>query len=122
VKNYFSLKRSAHCKLGDIQSMNPKLMYVFAHLLIFCDGNKVPCVITNITGKFKQSTSSTHPTGRAFDMSLRGWPNAKIDECKEYMEAVAGHYGAISARTYKKRLVVHHDVGLGDHFHFQVFR
>ena len=121
MKQYFSLKKN-EVKLGDLQYMNPKLFIVLGHFLAFCNKNSLPCVITNITKKFTQSISDTHPTGRAIDISVNGWTEINIQQCENYMNDIAGHLGAISSRTGDKNLFVYHDAGLGKHIHLQVFR
>lgn len=121
MKKFFTLKRG-HVSAAELQNMDPKLMIVLGHFLAFCDSNSLPCKITNITNKFKQSKTSTHIDGRAVDISVRGWTDTDIYNARHYMESIAGHYGAISASDYKKRVFVYHDVGLGEHIHLQVFR
>lgn len=121
MKKYFTLKKGS-VNSSELQNMNPKLMLVLGHFLTFCELHGLPCQITNITNKFKQSKTSTHVDGRAIDISVRGWAEMDIVNARQYMESVAGHYGAISARDYKKRVFVYHNVGLGDHIHLQVYK
>jgi len=90
--------------------------------LMFCESRGLPCQVTNISHKFLQSQSETHPDGRAFDGSIKGWTDRDIQECIDYMEQNAGHLGAFSASDLKQRVVIFHDVGLGEHLHFQTKR
>lgn len=121
MKKYFTLKRG-HVTAAELQNMDPKLLIVLGHFVAFCEKHSLPCKLTNITHKFKQSKSSTHVDGRAVDVSVRGWTDTDIFNARKHMESIAGHYGAISARDYKKRVFVYHNVGLGDHIHLQVMK
>ena len=118
----FSIKESEHCLITDFQKVRGDLLVVLGYFVSFCDKNSLECKVTNVVGKFPQSKSDTHPEGRAFDASLRGWNETKIKECMTFMDMACGQLGAVSARDGKRRVIVRHDAGLGDHFHFQVRR
>lgn len=107
---------------SEFQTVSPYLIIVLGYFFSFCEGHNVPCKITNIKNKFKVSKSSTHPDGRAFDASVRGWTPEKIQKCVKWMDKEVGYLGALSASDMKARVVVYHDAGLGSHFHFQVTR
>jgi hypothetical protein len=105
-------------KLEDMYLMKPSLIIVWGFLSKFCHVKNLECKITNIKTKFPQSVSNTHPEGRALDISLHSWSILQVRESIEYLERHAGHLGAIVGRG-QRRLVVHHDIGLGDHLHIQ---
>ena len=104
----------------EFQEVQGSLLVVLGYVLMFCEETKLPCMVTNIHEEFSQSSSKTHPQGRAFDLSIRGWTIEDIQNCMSYVELLAGDLGAISYRDLRQRVVVHHDIGLGDHLHFQV--
>ena len=104
----------------EFQEVQGSLLVVLGYVLMFCEESKLPCLITNIHENFSVSTSKTHPQGRAFDLSIRDWAIDDIQNCMSYVELFSNDLGAISYSDLKQRVVVHHDVGLGDHLHFQV--
>lgn len=111
----------------DMHGLDPKLLIIWGHFLMFANRNNLPVEVTNISHKFRFSKSSTHPEGRAIDISSRGWQQTDIDNVIEYVEKVAGHYGAYSIRDHRQRPVIHHElfqdgVSMGAHFHLQCHR
>lgn len=118
----FEFKDSEHCYPSLLQEVDPKLLIVLGFYVRFSRKRGLPCVLTNIIGKFKQSESNTHPEGRAFDTSVRGWDEGDIKDCIEYMTTHTQSLGAVSRKDGIRRSVVYHDVGLGAHFHFQVHK
>jgi len=117
-----TFKDSKHVSSEDITVMQPALVIALGVFMQFCQSRALPCEITNIKTKFPVSKTNTHPEGRAFDASVRGWPEEFIKECENYMEKHIGYLGAISSDTFKPNLVYYHDAGLGPHFHIQVAR
>lgn len=109
-------------KAEDILKMTSFSIIVLGHLKYFCEQHDLPLKITNILKKFPESISNTHPEGRAFDISLKGWSELNIIDCKVYLEEKCLHLAPISLRTGKHRLVLRHNIGLGDHLHIQVKR
>ena len=120
--NYLEFKGEGSAELEDIYSMQPALIIVLGAVLQFCKDNSLPCKVTNVRHKFAQSISNTHPEGRAFDMSVRGWTGTEIKRCIHYVEKEVGHLGAISKNSGVRVVAVYHDVGLGKHIHFQTQR
>jgi len=104
----------------EFQTVTPPLIIVLGFYFHFCEMRNLNCRVTNITHQYDQSISLTHADGRAFDGSIIGWPEPAIDDCLDYMDENAGHFGAYSASDGVQRVVVRHDAGLGDHLHFQV--
>lgn len=107
---------------SDMMFLAPKMFIVWGYFLMFANNRDLPVNITNIIHKFKVSTSDTHPDGRAIDASTSGWTANDINDCLEFVHEKAGHLGAISALTFKPRVIYYHNAGLGDHFHLQVSR
>jgi hypothetical protein len=64
--------------------------------------------------------SNSHATGRAFDISCRGWNQNDIDALTAALKDTYGAVGAISGKTKKPNLVYVHNAGSGIHFHVQV--
>lgn len=121
-KQYFKLKGGSGCVLYDLTRLRPEALRVLSYFVQYCNNEGLPAEITNITGKFAQSKSNVHPEGRGFDASTREWTARQVFKCIRYMTEKCGHLGAYSASDGKQRLVIHHDIGLGEHFHFQVAR
>jgi hypothetical protein len=63
--------------------------------------------------------SKSHAEGRAFDLSTRGWDEQDI---ALFMKNFNQKYAAVAAigGSGKPTLIVRHDTGHGDHFHFQI--
>lgn len=120
MKLFFKLKQSDGCLVSDLQKIHPPLIIVLGYFCRYCDENGLPCNLTNILSKFKVSKSTTHPDGRAFDASPRGWKKSDITKCIKFMNRHVGHLGAISSKDKKRRVAVYHNAGKGWHFHFQV--
>lgn len=119
---YLKIKQSPDCMVTDLQQVQPLLLVVLGWFVHFCDSHELHCEVTNIFGKFAVSKSDTHPEGRAFDASVRGWSKQDVDDCLQFMDDKAGRLGAFSASDQKQRVVVYHNVGLGNHLHFQIQR
>jgi len=115
-------KGLGHAIPEDIGYMQPALIVVLSAVLQFCRNTMLNCRITNIRHRFPNSVSNTHPEGRAFDVSVRGWSKENIKECVKYVEKRIGYLGAISSRDNQRRIAVVHDIGYGRHIHFQVAR
>lgn len=109
-------------KAEDLTMLTGKMLTVWGFFVMFAERNELPVVVTNISHKFPQSRSNTHPEGRAIDVSVMGWTEQQIQDCVKHMNLVAGDYGAISSATGEPRVIYYHDVGLGSHFHLQVRR
>lgn len=65
--------------------------------------------------------SDSHRTGRAFDISARGWSEAQIQAFIDYFTDKYGHMGALNYKG-EESLIVFHDSGTGPHFHVQLHR
>jgi len=110
-------------QLEDIQMIDPRLLIVLGHFMIFAEKNNLPVKVTSIIHDREnvQAVSRTHETGRAIDISSKGWPEHKVQEATEQLLHIANHYGAISYSDGERRVIIHHEYkGQGDHFHLQV--
>lgn len=107
---------------GDVQVMSPKLIVAFGWFTYFAEQRGLPVVVTNIKNKFDISISNTHPEGRAIDIATRsvGYTDEDIETLELQMRLQCEELGAISKRTGQPRIALHHDGGLGPHFHIQV--
>jgi len=115
-------KGKGHAVAPEIKDMQPALVIVLGVVLQFCKGHMLECKVTNIKHKFPQSESNTHPEGRAFDVSVKGWKEEDIHGCMKYVRRKVGNLGAISNKSNDHTIAVFHNVGLGPHLHFQVAR
>jgi hypothetical protein len=105
-----------------LAEMTPYAIIALGHYLDFCDKYRLPVMITNIKEKFPQSTSDTHPEGRAFDVSVKNWSEDRIHLCVNRLNEKLRDIGAVSARSGKIVAALYHDIGLGAHIHIQVRR
>ncbi len=106
-------------------SLEPTLIFVIAHMLKWCDQRSLPFVITSAVREFETGqVSTTHPDGRAIDVSVRDWQADQIELfVKEWNESEMNRkFGAVS-RDGTANLVVYHKVAGGEyHFHIQCRR
>jgi hypothetical protein len=100
--------------------LHPAIFRVLCAFIEHCDNNWLPCVITNFIIKFFESETDSHPDGRAFDASVRGWQKEQIDAIVALFNELFEDIAAISRKDGVRRCCVYHDVGLGSHLHFQV--
>lgn len=101
-------------------------------LMILCDAvywarvrglpaNIAETVTTPSEDKALNRVSDSHAQGRAFDLSTRGWDE---DSIAKFIEEFNRRYGSLAAigGSGNPALIVRHDTGHGDHFHFQINR
>ena len=98
----------------ELTMLHASLYPVLGLLMQFCYTHNVPCVITSLI----RSDSSSHKTGRAVDVSIKGWKEIQIEAFKHMAEVRYGYLGAYSKSDNKQRLVVDH--GPVRHLHLQV--
>lgn len=96
--------------------------YVYNH----CDTYNLPMVITSIIRPRIHGVSRTdiHSSGRAFDLSVRGWSRFDIEFIVKRVNDDL-KIGAISIHDGKEREAVYEDgftAGKGEHLHFQCRR
>ncbi len=88
---------------------------------------KLPFVVTATVSTSEEDgclsrVSSTHRTGRAFDLSIHGWLELPIQEFVKEFSAKYLHVAALGGKTGEPELVVRHNNGNGDHLHIQIAR
>lgn len=110
----------------DWDRVNQNLLLIADYVVDHAHAFGLPIIFTSIIRpKIKGvSKSVTHEEGRAFDLSVRGWTQAQIDEL---VGLVNEHFkvGAISFSDHKEKEAVYEDgksAGTAPHLHFQVRR
>lgn len=120
MKTLFELKKD--CCIEDLQLIHPCLLILLTRTILFCGEHNLPLKLTSIISNRDniKTSSRTHQTGRAFDMSVRSkmWSGLMIHkflfEINKYIEIAA-----ISASDGKPRAAIYHNSGYGNHIHVQ---
>ena len=108
--------------INELKQVQPELLIVIAWAIKYCLKMKLRCCVTSlIRCQDTFSKSDTHQTGRAFDLSVKGWSNSDIEDFTLFMTQKCNDFAAVNDKG-EKRLIVHHDIGLGDHLHIQIKR
>ena len=108
--------------INEIKQVQPELLIVLGYAVRYCLRHKLVCAITSLVRcQDSFSKSDTHQTGRAFDLSVKGWSNQDIEDFTLYMTQKCNDFAAVNTDG-DKRLIVHHNIGLGWHLHIQVKR
>ena len=121
---YHTFKNKKDMKL--ILFCHPLLMMIFAdaeNYLLERYPYLFPIVITQtIAEPLDVSVSQTHKEGRAIDFRTKTWEQIEIDDLEQYINnKYAKDFG--TSETGKNVIVaLPHDVGKGQHFHFQIRR
>ena len=105
-------------------TMHPLAVMILGYAAFTAEQMGVPFTVTSTVSDLKEDqklgrVSSSHRTGRAFDLSIYGWTTDDIDNFKIELESKFGAYGAISKRDGSRRLVVVHN-GTAPHIHVQI--
>lgn len=105
--------------------MNIKAVELLCEMLRWCQVRGIDPVVTETVTTIGEDNalkrvSSTHREGRAFDIRTRGWIKKDIEDFMAHFNDKHWSLGAISAKTGKPNLIVHHDAGTGPHFHVQL--
>jgi hypothetical protein len=123
IERLKSLKHKDGVNPDDWTRVNAKLLILADYTVDYCKEHNLPLVFTSIIRPKIPGISTTdiHSTGRAFDISVRGW---KLADILAYRDHVNDKFtlGAISARDGKEREVVYEDgisAGKGAHLHIQ---
>jgi hypothetical protein len=88
----------------------------------WCESKQIPFVITRAIDKMIPNVSKTniHESGRAVDVSVKGWNADELDEFIHDMNVkFSESIGAFSITDGKPRFCVFH-VGTAAHLHLQV--
>ena len=113
-------------ELQELRMLNPKLLLVFSALNFWCENKKIPLVVTSAIrteaeNKTVGAKSRTHVEGRAIDISVKGWESEDIERAMEFLKDEYYHWGAVSADSGKRNLVIFHN-GTAPHLHIQIAR
>ena len=105
--------------------LHPLILSVLFDMQYWCNERNIPFKITSTVSSEKEDeklkrVSSSHRTGRAFDMSVQGWDKKRINEFRTVFNNKYNHIAAISGYTNQPTLIVYHNSGHGDHFHVQI--
>lgn len=121
ILDYFKHKKD-HSRFMYLHPLILSVAFDMAH---WCELNNLPFVITSTVSttdedeKLKRR-SKTHVSGRAFDMSLRGWTDKDINRFRIEYNNRYSHIASISLYSGQPTLIVRHNSGHGDHLHIQI--
>ena len=106
--------------------MHPIVSLILIDMYWYCMSNNQRFQVTETFTTIEEDervnrVHDTHRTGRAFDLSVRGWGKSFRKEfCKEFNQRYYD-VAAISSRSLERTLCVDH-VGTAAHIHVQVDR
>ena len=105
--------------------LHPLVLMVLFDMKYYCDLNHMRFNVTSTMSTAQEDKelgrrSSSHRTGRAFDLSLRQWDETEIKDFLNYFNEKYKHIAAFSKSANKTVLVVRHNSGHGDHLHVQI--
>lgn len=118
------MKQYIYCddEIKELMLCRPELVVIVSDMSLWAKNNGLRfCITSIIRCKDKFSESDTHQTGRAIDLSIKGWSNIDIEDFILYFSQKYEKWAAIT-KDGEVRLIKHHDIGLGDHLHIQVRR
>jgi len=130
MKKYFETKDTKDSEAGEMVFLTPSMLVVWGYFVNFCQMKKLPCLITNISSKTRNSTVDIHRSGRAIDVRTWTWNAKSIAAAEKYMNEKVGALGAYSKGSGKRK-VIHYEPTVkdesgkiikGEHFHLQVAR
>lgn len=104
--------------------MHPLIIMVLMDVKYWAMENELPFIVTEtVTTMYEDiqvdRKSSSHRTGRAFDLSIRDWNNLDIKDCVNHFNKKYNHIAATSSSNGKPNLIIDH-VGTARHLHFQI--
>jgi hypothetical protein len=115
-------------KEGEVraQSLCQAAFNLLNDMAAYCSGEGWPFLITDSVSTLEEDQalkrmSDEHATGRAFDISTRGWRDQNIRTFIQAFEKTHGDLAPIGMRSGKPILIVRH-IGTADHLHVQVAR
>lgn len=105
--------------------LHPLALVIMFDMKFFCSENYIPFTVTSTMSTIEEDKklsrkSSTHRTGRAFDLSIKGWSNLEIKDFIAHFNKKYEHVAAYTKSTNKNTLIIHHNSGHGDHLHVQI--
>ena len=124
-KRFFSFKHPD--ELQEIMVIHPYTLIVLSGLVAYCHDRGYPAPVITCLARTPDeddavgSESDSHSTLRAFDVRSTSYTQSEIEDICSYMNREFAQYAAVSAKTGKKLLALHHKVAGGAmHFHFQI--
>jgi len=104
--------------------LHPIILMIMFDMKYYCDINNMNFNVTSTMSTIEEDIelsrkSSTHRTGRAFDLSLRDWGETEIKDFKNYFNQKYKYVAATNLRG-EANLVLRHNSGHGDHIHVQI--
>lgn len=108
--------------IKELEHVSPWILVILADVIMWSLERKLPVTVTSIMREMNDgiSQSETHQTGRAIDLSVKGWSQTHIENLAAYINLKYQAIGAISASDGKSRACYYHNNGNGWHFHIQV--
>lgn len=109
--------------------LHPWITLIMMDARLYCHQMNLPFLVTEtVTTKEEDDKisrkSSTHRTGRAFDLALRGWTKEDAENFCEYLNVKFLSRGALVEVTpdgkLARRLCVYGDKNHLDHIHVQI--
>jgi hypothetical protein len=106
--------------------MHPVVSLILIDMYWHCMAKNMPFVVTDTVSTMEEDSKisrrhDTHRTGRAFDISVKGWGKKfRREFCEKYNKKYHNE-AAYSSSSNRKTLCVDH-VGTAPHIHVQVNR
>lgn len=104
----------------DLMHVHHNLWPILSFVIAYAKHFKLPLTITSITDEAAGRQSLTHATGRAFDLSVRGWSELHILSLQNKVNKKFKSIAAVSKDGTSRACVYHKVEGSAFHFHFQV--
>mgnify|MGYP001544225043 CR=1 FL=1 len=112
-------------ELDELLLIHPVLLGALSQVFLWCHEYEVPCVITSMVRTPSENVavgavSQTHTTGRAVDLSVRGWSADQVESFVNWANMFFQDIAAVNRRG-EPRFAVYH-VGTAPHLHLQIHR
>jgi hypothetical protein len=121
VLECFKFQNQSH----HLLHIHPMVALVAFDMIVFIMANGYNPLITSMIrtpheNKKVGGKSSTHETGRAFDLRCKDWSRDFISEFTAYFTRKYKGHGAVSATDGQEKLIVIHGEGENIHIHVQL--
>lgn len=120
------IKFKHNCDKDLFVYMSPMIIKVAGDMAQYCQEKDLPFLITETISNEERDlargihrSSTTHSTGRAFDLAIRKWHGDQIVDFIDWFEI---RYQAVSTRQHSgsRKLCVYGDHKHLDHIHVQI--
>lgn len=121
LRPYFKSDRA----YNRVLFLHPIALLILWDMMIYCTDNNLEFMVTETVTTLKEDSdlgrlSSTHRSGRAFDLRNRSWSLWEIKKFENHFrEKYNEKYGALTKQG-NRRLIVSIPHGSGPHFHVQI--